>query len=68
MKTNKDLIFVLIVWLWILSNLSSFALWQSSGVLISNFVWILITATMVLIKQRSDSFEFWLDKKIPSKN
>ena len=68
MKTNKDLIFVLIVCLWMLSNLSSFALWQSFGVLISNFVWILITATMVLIKQRSDSFEFWLNKKIPGKN
>jgi len=68
MKTNKDLIFVLIAWLWILSNLSSFALWQSSGVLISNFVWILITATMVLIKQRSDSFEFWLNKKRSGKN
>jgi uncharacterized protein with PQ loop repeat len=65
--TNKDLIFVISVTIWLLSNILSFIYYNSDGVAVSNFVCILIFGTMTFIKLKNKKFGNWLENKLNSK-
>lgn len=65
--TNKDLIFVISVTIWLLSNILSFIYYKSDGVAVSNFVCILIFGTMTFIKLKNKKFGNWLENKLNSK-
>ena len=64
MKTNKDLIFAISLTLWLSSNILSFIFYKSDGVSVSNFVCILLFATMTLIKLKNKKFNTWLENEL----
>ena len=64
MKTNKDLIFLVVVILYLTSNITSYILFKE--VALSNFIWIILLATMVLV-HKNYKFGNWLEKNIYEK-
>ena len=50
MKTNKDLIFAISNVIWLFSNILSFIFYKYEGIVVSNFVGILLFGTMTFIK------------------
>lgn len=64
MKTNKDLIFVMCITFWFTSNICSFIYFGSTGVMVSNFSYIIILSMLVLFKMNNKRFNNWLETKI----
>lgn len=61
MRTNKDIVFVILITLWLISNITSFILYTSIGITFSNFIWILLLSIMVGFKLLNKKFNNWLE-------
>ena len=62
-ETNKDLVFVITVILWICCNFIGFAINGQIGSMISNFSWMMILIIMILTKNNYKPFNIWLERK-----
>ncbi len=62
MKTNKDLIFGISLLTWLSSNILCSLFFGPFGVAVSNFVCIILFATMTLVKFKNRRFGNWLEK------
>lgn len=68
MKTNKDLIFAISNVIWLFSNILSFIFYKYEGIVVSNFVGILLFGTMTFIKIKNKTFGNWLENKLNGSN
>jgi uncharacterized protein with PQ loop repeat len=64
MKTNKDVIFAISLLVWLTSNILCSIFFQGIGVMISNFVCILLFSIMTFFKITNKTFGNWLEQKL----
>ena len=64
MKIIKDIVFLISVGLWLLSDIGSFLIWGSIGITMMNIGFIFIFGFMVLIQKNVKKFGNWLEKSI----
>ena len=63
MESNKDLVFAVSAILWMISNFTFFFLWGGIGVVLSNFVCIILFGSMLIFKIHNIfGFNDWLEK------
>jgi hypothetical protein len=63
MNTNKDILFTIIVILWVIFGFINNYYFTDWGLIINNFIWILLMATLIIIKNNNNKFEKWLNQK-----
>lgn len=61
-KTNKDLVFVVVCFLWLTGNIIEFAL--RGECFNNNILFIALMSTFVLEKETNKVFNSWLNKKL----
>lgn len=62
-KIKKDIVFAIVLILWLTSNISAFLFISVDFIAVSNLVWMLIMCTLILLKNYT-SFGSWLEKKV----
>ena len=62
-KIKKDIVFAIIVILWLTSNISTCLFISADLIAVSNLVWILIMCALILLKNYT-SLGNWLEQKI----
>lgn len=62
MKTNKDLIFAILLSGFLVSGTLSFILFGSIGLVISNWIWIFLVGIITFLKIKHKAFGSWLEK------
>jgi len=61
-KTNKDLLFIIIVIGWLSSNILFFIFMGDHGLITSNMFWMVIMLVLVTLKRYDKDFALWLEK------
>lgn len=62
MNTNKDILFTIIIILWLMLGFISNLYFITYGIIINNFIWMLLMVILVIIKN-NNKFEKWLNQK-----
>lgn len=60
--TNKDIVFYIIVSLWLLCNIVTYMLYDIRYVNISNLFFIKLMCILIIIKNSCNKFDKWLNK------
>lgn len=60
--TNKDVLFCIIAIIWIICNILIYALYDVSYVSLSNLFFIITLCILIIVKNRCDNFNKWLNK------
>jgi hypothetical protein len=60
LKIRKDLVMLSVACAWLLSNLLEF--WVYGQVFWANIFWTAVMWVLILVKNRSDRFNSWLNK------
>lgn len=63
-KIYKDVILWTVVLLWLLTNVIVFMLADASAVSISNLAYIIFIAVLIITKNKSKNFNYWLNTKL----
>lgn len=62
LKIRKDIVMLSVACAWLLSNLLEF--WVYGQVFWANLFWIAVMCVLILVKNRSDRFNSWLNKEL----
>jgi len=60
-KNRKDYIFMLIIFLWILTSIIGYYVDHDYGIGISNIIWTMLISILVLFKLSNKKFARWLE-------